>query len=199
MFKRKLMAAVRPLVATILMTGLLGCAQAGPTIVKNEESSLYSINEYNQDAATGDVVVVVRGGLPGVTQQVLENFVVAHMQGADWGPHAHFTATPGPNTARTFWYAMLINGPKNLTASALCANPSTIYPPDQTTPPGHITLVAGICRNTHAMMGVSGQVDGVMDLTDIKFHQLITAAVQQLTGPRIDSPSTSGSEFLYIH
>jgi hypothetical protein len=193
------MAAVRPFIAAVLMTSLLGCAQAGPTIVKNEESSLYSINEYNQDAATGDVVVVVRGGLPGVTQQVLENFVVAHMQGADWGPHAHFTATPGPNTARTFWYAMLINGPRNLTASALCANPSVIYPPDQTTPPGRITLVAGLCRNTRAMMGVSGQVDGVMDLTDIKFHQLITATVQQLTSPRIDSPSSSGPDFLNIH
>ena len=193
------MTAVRPLVAATLLMTLLGCAQAGPSIVKNEESSLYSINEYNQDAATGDVVVVVRGGLPGITQQVLENFVVAHMQGADWGPHAHFTATPGPNTARTFWFAMLINGPRNLTPSALCANPNILYPPDQTTPPGRLTLVAGICRNTRAMMGVSGQVDGVMDLTDIKFHQLIAATVQQLTSPQINSPSSSGSDFLHIN
>ena len=193
------MTAVRPVVAAVLMMSLLGCAQTGPTIVKNEESSQYSINEYNQDAATGDVVVVVRGGLPGVMQQALENFVVAHMQRADWGPHAHFTATPGPNTARTFWFAMLINGPRNVTASALCANPSVIYPPDQTTPAGRVTLVAGICRNTRAMMGVSGQVDGIMDLTDIKFHQLITATVQQLTSPQINSPSSGGNDFLDIH
>ena len=60
-------------------------------------------------------------------------------------------------------------------------------------------LVGAICRNTHAMMGVSGQVDGVMDLSDIKFHQLITAAVLQLTNPQKSSPGTSGSEFLHTH
>lgn len=193
------MTAVRPIVAAMLMLSLLGCAQLGPSIVTNEESSLYSSSEYNQDISTGDVVVVVRGGLPGIGQQTLENFVVAHMQGADWGPHAHFTATPGPDTARTFWFAMMINGPNDVSAATLCANPSKPYPPAPTVSPGHITLVGGLCRNTRVMMGVTGRVDGVMDITDIKFHQLIAGVVLQLTNSQKSSPATSGSTFIHIN
>jgi hypothetical protein len=181
--------------------GLFGCTSPNAvSFVTSEEATIYTTDEYHSDASRGDVLVVVRGGLPGVNQGTLTNYVVAHMQGADWGPHAHFTATPGPNIAKMFSFQMMINGPNDVTGAALCANPTRPLPPVQPAAAGDITLVAAICRYTQAMLVVTGRAHGVNDLTDIKFHQLIAGAVQELTTPRQNSPfdDHGGRDFLRI-
>lgn len=195
------MSATRFIVFTVLALGLLGCTPNAVSFVESEESPIYTTDEYHADASKGDVPVVVRGGLPGISHATLTNYVVAHMQGADWGPHAHFSANPGPNSARIYSFQMLINGPNDLTGGALCQNPTRPIPGVPPRTQGNITLVAVICRYTQAMLVVTGRAQGVNDLTDIKFHQLIAGAVQQLTTPRRNSifDNNNGGDFFHFH
>lgn len=195
------MSATRSVVLAAMVLTLAGCTSPNAvSFVESEESPIYTTDEYHHDASTGDVPVIVRGGLPGVNQGTLTNFVVEHMQGADWGPHAHFSATPGPRTARMYSFQMLINGPSDMTGGALCANPTQPLPAARPATAGDITLVAAICRYTQAMLVVTGRAHGVNDLTDFKFHQLIAGAVQQLTTPRRNSifDRHDSGDFLHI-
>lgn len=171
------------LVVPLIAAGLAGCAVNGPILVTGDRSTTFDPNEYHRDASKGDILVLVRGGLPGVEQKTLEKYIVDRMQGADWSPHAHFTIAPGPDVARMYSFVMMMNGPKDVTAEALCANPQKSHPMVQPSKPGDVTLTAGLCRYTEEMTDVSGRVSGVNDLGDPRLHELIADSVHEMTRP----------------
>jgi hypothetical protein len=106
------------------------------------------------------------------------------MQGADWGPHARFTTTPSNDVAKMFSFVMLVNGPLNATAAALCADPSKAPAATAAPTTGEVRLIGGLCRYDQDMAEVTGQVEGVTGPQDPKFHNLIVAATQELTTPQ---------------
>lgn len=177
---------------------LAGCADS-ISVVENEHSSTFGSEEYAHDASRGDIPVVVAGSAFGLGQRLLADIVVRNMQGADWSPHAHFTAQPGAETARMYSYAMLFNGPQDITASALCAEPrtaSSVPPSGAGAAAVNMTLVAALCRYNVATMGVTARVANVSGPDDPKFRSLVRTAVFQLTRPnqrRIGRDHDSGS------
>jgi len=173
-----------------LASGIAGCsATNGVSIVEDQQTGFFASEEYARDVSLGDITVVVRGAAFGADQKTLANLVVKNMQGADWGPHARFTAASGQDTARTYSYVMMLNGPVNITSAALCARPSQPLSAGPALAPGEIRLVAGLCRFNKITNGVSGRAVGVVGPNDPKVHALIAGAVQELTRPnqqRID-------------
>jgi hypothetical protein len=152
--------------------------------VENYQTGFYSPGEYGSDASKGDMPVAVTGGAFGLDPARLADVTVRNMQGADWGPHAHFTAVPGPNTARMYHYVMMWNGPRDITVAQLCANPSQPIPAAPNAgADGNLLLVAGLCRYDKATNGVTVTASGVTGPGDVKFRQMIVAAVQELTRP----------------
>jgi hypothetical protein len=180
---------------------LASCANNGVSIVEDQQTGLFASEEYGSDASTGPMVVVVRGSAFGYDPTTLANLVVNNMQGADWGPHAHFTPVSGPNTARMYFYVMAINGPLDLTGGSLCARPSQPIIPIAL-PAGEIHLEAALCRYNKNTTSVTGRASGVTGPADPKFRELIVSAVQDITRPnqqRIDSLDNDDSGGLHIH
>jgi hypothetical protein len=181
--------------------GLAGCATNGVSIVEDQQTGFFAPEEYGNDASTGPMVVVVRGNAFGYDPTTLANLVVNNMQGADWGPHAHFTPISGPNTARMYFYVMAINGPLDLTGASLCERPNQ---PLRTVnvPAGEIRLEAALCRFNKVTTSVAGRASGVTGPADPKFRDLIVAAVQDVTRPnqqRIDRPDLDDEGGLHLH
>jgi hypothetical protein len=143
----------------------------------------YDSDDYAHEATVKPIPVVVRGTAFGLDQKALESTITKNMQGADWGPHATFTTTPGPDDARIFSFVMLVNGPQNATAASLCRNPSKAPASTQAPIQGQVRLLGGLCRYDQSMTEVTGQVDGVTDPNDPKLHNLIVAAMMELTTP----------------
>ena len=172
------------------LLALAGCADS-VSVVENERSSTFASEEYTHDASHGDMVVVVSGSVFGLDRRSLADIVVRHMQGADWSPHAHFTAQPGANTAPIYSYAMMFNGPREITASALCAEPRTapsVSPPGGNVEAGNVILIAALCRYNVATMGLTARASNVSGPDDPKFRALVRTAVFQLTRPNQRRP-----------
>jgi hypothetical protein len=128
--------------------------------------------------------VAVSGGAFGLNPNQLSDVTVRNMQGADWSPHAKFTAVPGPNTTRVYHYVMMWNGPDDVTAAQLCANPRQA----QASAPaasagGDVVLTAGLCRYDKATNGVTASATNVTGPGDVKFRQVVQAAMLELTRP----------------
>lgn len=180
---RKLSASV----GITLTLVLVGCTDV--SVVENEHSGTFGSEEYAYDASRGAIPVTVAGSALGLNRRSLTEVVVRDMQGADWSPHARFTARPGPGAAKIYSYAMMFNGPGEATGSALCAQPqamSSIPPtPGRTAESGSgaVILVAALCRYNVATMGVTARVANVSGPDDPKFRSLVRAAVFELTRP----------------
>jgi hypothetical protein len=171
----------------VLALGLAGCsATNGVSIVEDQQTGFFSPEEYGFDASKGEMTVVVRGSAFGMDQASLANLVVQNMQGADWTPHARFTPASGPNTARTYSYVMMLDGPRNITGASLCEQPRQPLPTAANLPAGELRLVAALCRYNKATNSVSGRALGVVGPYDPKVHELIAGSVLQLTRPNQD-------------
>lgn len=180
---------------------LASCTNNGVSIVEDQQTGFYASEEYGNDASTGPMLVVVRGSAFGYDPTTLANLVVNNMQGADWGPHAHFTPVAGPNTARMYFYVMAINGPLDLTGGSLCSRPSQPITP-VVMPAGEIRLEAALCRYNKNTTSVAGRASGVTGPADPKFRQLIVAAIQDITRPnqqRIDRQDNDDTGGLHLH
>lgn len=172
---------------SIAIISLLCLGACDGALVTSDESAIFTLDEYHHEASKDDLLVVVRGGLPGVDQPTLARYVVNQMQGSDWGPSAHFTANPGPNVDKMFSYVVMINGPADVTAAELCAKPAQPQAM-QSAVSSDITLVASLCRYNETMLGVSGRVSGVNGLDNPELRRLIADATQELTRPRRTNP-----------
>jgi hypothetical protein len=164
---------------------IAGCADS-VSVIENEHSGTFASEEYKHDASRGDIPVVVSGSVFGLDRRSLADVVVRDMQGADWSPHAHFTALPATDTARIYSYAMMFNGPREITAAALCAQPqatSSISTPSGNVGAGSVTLIAALCRYNVSTMGVTARVSNVSGPDDPKFRSLVRTAVLELTRP----------------
>lgn len=171
----------------IAIASLLCLGACDGALVTSDESAIFTLDEYHHEASKDDLLVIVRGGLPGVDQPTLARYVVDQMQGADWGPHARFTASPGPDVDKMFSYVMMIDGPADITAAELCAKPAQPQPMRSATT-GEVTLVASLCRYNETMLGVSGRVSGAKGLDNPALSRLIADATQELTRPRRTNP-----------
>lgn len=183
--------------AHLLLSGaaalmLVGCVRPDGITTVSQRDSRYESDDYAHEASVKPILVVVRGTAFGLDQRALEQVVAANMQGADWGPHARFTTVPSPDNARIFSFVMLVNGPRNATAAALCRDPSQAPAATEAPGPGEFRLIGGLCRYDQNMAEVTGRVDGVAGPQDPKVHKLIVAATQELTTPQV-------TEHLLLH
>ncbi|MGE5539469.1 MAG: hypothetical protein ACM30I_12695 [Gemmatimonas sp.] len=178
------MNTVTRLVAATATAALAACSSNGISVVENYQTGFYSPGEYGSDARRGEMPVAVTGGAFGLDPNQLADVTVRNMQGADWTPHAKFTALPGPNTTRAYHYVMMWNGPRDITVANLCANPRQ---PQPSAPgagaDGSLVLVAGLCRYDKATNGVTASTSNVTGPGDARFRQLVQSAVQELTRP----------------
>ena len=197
-FLIRLKAIAAPAALAIVLGG---CgATNGVSIVEDQQTGYFATEEYARDASMGEMTVVVRGTAFGADQQALANLVLRNMQGADWGPHARFTTASGPGTARTYSYVLMFNGPLDITGASLCARPAQPLATGPALAPGELRLVAALCRFNKITTSVSGRALGVAGYEDPKVHQLIVAAVQDLTRPtqpRIDRDRNDGAFELF--
>lgn len=163
--------------------GLAACARSDGIRTVSSLDDRYDSDDYAHEASVKPILVVVRGTAFGLDQKALETTITNNMQGADWGPHAKFTTTPSADVAPIFSFVMLVNGPQNATAASLCRDPSKA--PAVTQPPtaGEVHILGGLCRYDQNMSEVTARVDGVSGPQDPKFHNLIVAAMQELTTP----------------
>lgn len=160
------------------------------SIVTDQSTGLFSPEEYARDAAQGDIPVAVLGSAYGVSGERLARLVVAHMQGADWAPHARLAVVGEPTGSRIYSFAMMFNGPLDVTSGALCARTEHLPPaPIDASDGTSVRLVAGLCRNDAVATGVTARAANVDGIGDAKFHRLIVGVAQALTRPdqaRID-------------
>jgi hypothetical protein len=171
------------LLAVGATAGLAACTH-GVSVVENYQTGFYSPGEYGSDASKGLMPVAVTGGAFGLDPYALADVTVRNMQGADWGPHARFTALPGPDTTRMYHYVMMWNGPRDVTVAELCANPRQPLPFDPAASAGgRLVLIAGLCRFDKATNGVTASASNVTGPGDVKFRQTVVAAMQELTRP----------------
>lgn len=169
--------------SAVAALGLAACVRSDGISTVSSMDDRYDSDDYAHEASVKPILVVVRGTAFGLDQKALENTVTKNMQGSDWGPHARFTTTPGKDDAKIFSFVMLVNGPRNATAAALCRDPSKAPAATQAPVAGEVRLLGGLCRYDQNMTEVTGRVDGVTGPQDPKFHKLIVAAMQELTTP----------------
>jgi hypothetical protein len=155
----------------------------GPSIIHDSGSSLFSPVEYSTQASRGDVPVTVFGSVAGLDGARLSDTVVAHMQGADWPPHARFAPASSVSDQGTYSYVMSFNGPRDVTSATLCARRrSTLTEvPSAAKTDGDVVLVAGLCRYDKVASGVTARTAGVSGPSDPKLRELIASTVQELT------------------
>jgi hypothetical protein len=171
--------------ALTAIAAVAACNQfPGVSVVENNQTGFYDPGEYGSDARKGDMPVAVSGGAFGLEPTMLADVTVRNMQGADWSPHARFTAVPGPNTTRAYHYVMMWNGPEDVTAAQLCANPRQPRPAaPAASAGGDVVLVAGLCRYDKATNGVTASASDVTGPGDVKFRNVVQAAMLELTRP----------------
>ena len=175
-------------VLVALALGFAGCGD-DIAVVEDQSTGRFSPEEYARDAAQGPIPVAVLGSAYGVGGERLARLVLNHMQGADWAPHATFAAAGETTGSRIYSYVMMFNGPLDVTAAALCAQPDHVTPAPEATDAKTIRVVAGLCRNDEIATGVTARAANIGGIGDAKFHTLIVAVVQALTRPnqtRID-------------
>jgi hypothetical protein len=171
------------LLSTAVVLGLAACTRPDGIRTVSSLDDRYDSDDYAHEASVKPILVVVRGTAFGLDQKALESTITENMQGADWGPHAKFTTTPGSDVAPIFSFVMLVNGPQNATAASLCRDPTKAPASTEALPAGEIRLLGGLCRYDQNMSEVTGRIDGVSGPQDPKFHNLIVAAMQELTTP----------------
>jgi hypothetical protein len=172
------------LLSATAVLALAACARSDGIRTVSQYDDRFDSDDYAHEASVKPILVVVRGTAFGLDQRTLEQAIATSMQGADWGPHARFTTTPSNDVAKMFSFVMLVNGPLNATAAALCADPSKAPAATAAPTTGEVRLIGGLCRYDQDMAEVTGQVEGVTGPQDPKFHNLIVAATQELTTPQ---------------
>lgn len=172
----------RLFLCAIASLGLGACANDGITTV-TQMSSAYDSDDYAHEASVKDILVVVRGSAFGLNQQQLEGLVIENMQGAGWGPNPHFTTVPGNNVGKMFSYVMVLNGPPDITADAVCRNPSKIPALKQAPPPGEVRFLGTMCRYDADMIDVDARAENITGAQDPRFRELIRTAMLELTTP----------------
>jgi hypothetical protein len=175
--------------AVTILFAAAGCsATSGVSIVTDQQTGLFGSEEYSQDISRGDMAVVVRGSAFDLDQPALEKLVVQNMQGAEWGRHAHFAAATNVDSPRTYFYTVMVNTPRTITAASFCSQPyQPISVADGT--PGELRVVTNLCRFDKVASSVSGVAVGVTSPNDPNVHALIAGNVFELTKPdqqRID-------------
>jgi hypothetical protein len=174
-------------------------AAKGISIVQNEETGYFSSSEYGKDISRGAVPVYIAGSTFNQDAKAFVNKVVADMRGADWSPHAHFTGTPGPNTARIYSYAMAFGDP-SVTGANLCKakdrGTRASSSAKSSASSGGVILVAALCRYDKSTAAVT--VRGASGPSDPKFRDMIRGAVLELTRTNqmdIEHRSNNGGGF----
>ncbi|HTI88539.1 MAG TPA: hypothetical protein VL966_18210 [Alphaproteobacteria bacterium] len=171
--------------ALTAIAALAACTSyPGVSVVQNYQTGFYSGSEYAFDAHKGEMPVAVTGSAFGLDPNQLADVTVRNMQGSDFSPHANFTAVPGTNTSRIYHYVMMWNGPEDVTAAQLCANPRLAQPSaPAASAGGEVVLRAGLCRYDKATNGVTASAANVTGPGDVKFRNVIEAAMLELTRP----------------
>jgi hypothetical protein len=172
---------LRRALAALALFGLAGCDDV--SIVQDQDTGLFSPEEYARDAAQGPLPVAVLGSAFGASGDRLARRVLGHMEGADWSPHAAFALAGEPTGSRIYSYVMMFNGPVDVNAAALCARPALAPAPAIATDATSVRVVAGLCRNGAIAVGVTGRASNVRGLDDARFHKLIVDIMQALTRP----------------
>src|SRR5437879_3292914 len=119
------MRFAHPFVSATVALALAACTRAdGIATVSNINNDLFDSNDMSRELSSKDTLVTVRGSAFGLDQRSLERTIVRDMQGAAWSPKPKLTTTPGSNVGQMWSFVMMVNGPLNATAAALCADPS---------------------------------------------------------------------------
>jgi hypothetical protein len=166
--------------AALALIGLAGCDDV--SIVQDQDTGLFSPEEYARDAAQGPLPVAVLGSAFGASGERLTGVVLGLMKGADWSPHAAFVPAGEPTGSRIYSYVMMFNGPVDVNAAALCAG-AHVPPAPPPADAKSIRIVAGLCRNGAIATGVTGRAARVDGFDDARFNKLIVGVMQALTRP----------------
>jgi hypothetical protein len=151
-------------------------------------------------ASKGPVPVMVQGSAFGLDRASLERTIASDMEGANWGPDAHFVPTSQlpPNASREYSVVMALNLPRDVNVDAFCAqnmrqgaaapSPAPATPGDVRAAPGsggrvNVELQAALCHNGEYVRSVSTGADNVSGPNDRAFHKMIQQATTVLTGP----------------
>jgi hypothetical protein len=173
---------LRRALAALALIGLAGCDDV--SIVQDQDTGLFSPEEYARDAAQGPLPVAVLGSAFDASGERLTRLILGHMKGADWSPHAAFVAAGEPTGSRMYSYVMMFNGPVDVNAAALCAGAAHVPPvPAAASDAKSIRVVAGLCRNGAIATGVTGRASRVDGFDDARFNKLIVGVMQALTRP----------------
>src|SRR5690606_19560711 len=113
--------------ASLLTVSMLGgCAGAGGIggtgqIDFVRVATSYSRADFSYAGSGRDFATEIVGTpFPSVPQAAFEEAVTAAMQGAHFGPPAHFTTTPDDSARLTYRVRMLWNGPLSTNGGDLC-------------------------------------------------------------------------------
>lgn len=172
------------LLSSAMAVTLVACARTDGIATVSQVDSRFDSDDYAHEASVKPILVVVRGSAFGLDQRTLEQVVASDMQGADWSPHARLTTVPSNDVAKIFSFVILVNGPQDLTAAALCRDPARMQVQAAPTASGEVRLVSGLCRYDEDMVEVTGRLDGLSGPQDPRFHNLIAAAMQEMTSPK---------------
>jgi hypothetical protein len=182
------MLMIRYVLPATLALALAGCAQGSPSSMVSEDlSRSFSADDFARQASEAPVPVVVHGRAAGLDHKATVQAVTNDLQDSTWGPNPHFvpesSRVAAANESNEYSMVMMINGPLDMSAAQLCADPATrvgnVSVGDET------RLSGALCRYDQAISSVEARAANVQSTNDPAFRQLVASVGNELTSPSL--------------
>lgn len=173
---------------------LAGCAGQG-FIYNNAISSSYRPTEFGYGAGRRDLTTVIVGNPFDLDQDTLDTKLVAKLNASrNLLQPTHFTTTPGPS-ARPRYRAVFYFDAQPVILDRLCRDPAKVPKADLG---ATLRLTAVFCRDQAFFSTVTGELDGLTDIDDPRFDNLIRQMVILLFPPIDPTEDGNGGMRLLI-
>jgi hypothetical protein len=207
----------RALLYTIATIALAGCSQGtGMTrmssyvpqsaVSSQQLSDRFNGNDVALESGGKPVPVVIGGSNLGGNRMTITQNAIQDLQHGNWGAPVNFAPASGQtlamaqngddsnSTLSPYSIVMMVNGPSDITAANLCANPALADTAASTSyTPTNVRLVSALCRYDQEISDSTG-VAHINGPNDPALHNLISSAAVDLTGP--STVSTQHNESL---
>lgn len=179
----------------VCLSGLLllgGCADQS-LIYNTAISSSYRPTEFGYGAGRRDLTTVIVGNPFDLDQETLDTKLVAKLNASrNLLQPTHFTTTPGPS-ARPRYRAVFYFDTTPVIFDRLCRDPAKVPKAELES---KVRLTAVFCRDQAFFSSTTGELEGVTDIDDPRFDDLVRQMVILLFPP-ID-PSRDGGGMRYL-
>ncbi|HTI85494.1 MAG TPA: hypothetical protein VL966_02735 [Alphaproteobacteria bacterium] len=191
-------------------------------ITSRHVADQFNFNDVATESRGKPVPLVVLGDPMGADRQALGQAIAQDLHGSNWaGSGITFVPTTGAALSQSraiddrsispFSLVMMINGPNDVTAQAMCNNPaidSRVASAPGATPPrsgtsgasgtapesgaamgasaansSPVTVISALCRYDKEVSDVSGKTN-VTGVTDPAFRGLVNATLAEMAGPQ---------------